>query len=100
MRRAVHEPITDEELVLAKQQAVSSILLSLESSGARVGALARQEIIHGRWLSPDEIIGRIEAVTRDDAQRVAHTCFKTESLALGALGNLNGFVVDRSRLEI
>jgi predicted Zn-dependent peptidase len=100
MRRAVHEPIADEELSLAKQQAVSSILLSLESSGARVGALARQEIIHGRWLSPDEIIGRIEAVTRDDAQRVAHSCFKTESLALGALGNLNGFFVDRSRLEI
>lgn len=100
MRRAVREPITNEELGLAKEQAVSSILLSLESSGARVGALARQEIIHGRWLSPEEIIGRIEAVTPDDAQRVAQTCFKTDSLALGALGNLNGFTVDRARLEI
>jgi len=100
MRRAVHEPVTAEELVLAKQQAVSSILLSLESSGARVGALARQEIIHGRWLSPEEIIRRIEAVTQEDTQRVAQTCFTTESLALGALGNLNGFSVDRSRLQI
>jgi predicted Zn-dependent peptidase len=100
MRRVVREPITDEELSLAKQQAISSILLSLESSGARVSALARQEIIHGRWLSPEEIIGRIEAVTQDDAQRVAQSCFKSECLALGALGNLNGFFVDRSRLEI
>jgi predicted Zn-dependent peptidase len=100
LRRAVREPVAEEELSLAKEQAVSSILLSLESSGARVGALARQEIIHGRWLSPEEIIARIEAVTREDAHRVAHSYFKTESLALGALGNLNGFKVDRSRLEI
>jgi len=100
LRRAVREPVSDEELNLAKQQAISSILLGLESSGARVGALARQEIIHGRRISPDEIIKRIEAVTREDVQRVAKACFTTESLALGALGNLNGFVVDRSRLEI
>lgn len=100
LRRVVHEPVSDEELTLAKQQAVASILLSLESSGARVGALARQEIIHGRWLSPDEIIRRIQSVTKEDAQRVAQTCFTNESLALGALGNLNGFSVDRSRLEI
>jgi predicted Zn-dependent peptidase len=100
LRRAVREPVTDEELKLAKEQAVSSILLGLESSGARMGALARQEIIHGRRISPDEIIKSIEAVTREDTQRVAQMCFTTESLALGALGNLNGFSVDRARLEI
>jgi predicted Zn-dependent peptidase len=62
--------------------------------------LARQEIIHGRRISPDEIIRYIEAVTAEDAQRVAQSCFSTSQLALGALGNLNGFSVDRARLEI
>jgi predicted Zn-dependent peptidase len=100
LRRIVREPVIEEELNLAKQQAISSILLGLESSSARVGALARQEIIHGRRISPDEIIKRIGAVTQEDVQRVAQSCFTTEALALGALGNLNGFVVDRSRLEI
>ena len=100
MRRAVREPVGADELQLAKEQAVASVLLSLESSGARAGALARQEIIHGRWFSPQEIIERIEAVTPEDALRVAQTCFTTPALALGALGNLNGFSVDRSRLEI
>src|SRR5207237_3187309 len=71
LRRAVREPVTEEELNLAKEQAVSSILLGLESSGARVGALARQEIVHGRRIAPDEIIRSIEAVTREDAQRGA-----------------------------
>jgi predicted Zn-dependent peptidase len=100
MRRVVNESVPDEELKLAKDQALSSILLSLESSSARVSALARQEIIHGRRISPEEIIERIEAVNADDLQRVARQYFTSESLALGALGNLNGFCVDRSRLRI
>ena len=100
MRRAVREPVAEDELQLAKEQAIASVLLSLESSSSRVGALARQEIFHGRRISPDEIIERIEAVTPADAQRVAQNCFTTPALALGALGNLNGFAVNRARLEI
>jgi predicted Zn-dependent peptidase len=100
MRRIVREPVSEDELQFAKEQAISSVLLSLESSSARVGALARQEIIHGRRISPDEIIRSIEAVTREHVQRVAQSCFTTATLALGALGNLNGFEVDRARLEI
>jgi predicted Zn-dependent peptidase len=100
LRRAVREPAAEEELTLAKEQAISTILLSLESSSARVGALARQEIVHGRRIPPDEIIQRVEAVTREDMLALAQTHFTTESLAVGALGNLNGFAVDRSRLEI
>lgn len=100
LRRVVREPVTNEELKLAKEQAISTILLSLESSSARAGALARQEIVHGRRIAPDEIIKRIEAVTQEDTLRLAQEHFTTPSLALGALGNLNGFVVDRARLEI
>jgi len=100
MRRIVREPVSENELQLAKEQATSSVLLSLESSSARAGALARQEIIHGRRIAPDEIIRSVEAVTREDVQRVAQSCFTTPTLALGALGNLNGFKVDRARLEI
>jgi len=100
LRRIVRESVTEEEMSVAKEQAISSILLGLESSSARAGTLARQEIIHGRRISPDEIISRLQSVTRDEVQHVAQTFFNTESLALGALGNLNGFRVDRSRLEI
>ena len=100
MRRVVNESVPEEELKLAKDQALSSILLSLESSSARVSALARQEIIHGRRIPPEEIIEKMEAVTPEDLCRVARNYFRSETLALGALGNLNGFLVDRSRLKI
>ncbi len=100
LRRVVKESVSSAELKLAKEQAISSILLGLESSSSRASALARQEIIHRRRISPDEVVKQIEAVNCEELQQVARTYFKTEKLALGALGNLNGFHVDRSRLEI
>ena len=100
MRRVVTESVSEEELKLAKDQALSSILLGLESSSARVSGLARQEIIHGRRISTAETIEKIEAANTGDLQRVAREFFRSDSLALGALGNLNGFRVDRSRLKI
>jgi predicted Zn-dependent peptidase len=100
LRRVLREPVGEEELRLAKDQAVASILLGLESSSARVGVLARQEIYHGRRIPADEVIARIEAVTPDDLRRLAREFFRTDALALGALGDLNGFKVDRSRLEV
>jgi predicted Zn-dependent peptidase len=66
----------------------------------RAGALARQEIVHGRRITPDEIIRRLEEVTREDIERVARQHFTTEAMSLAALGDLNGFSVDRARLEI
>jgi predicted Zn-dependent peptidase len=100
LRRLVREDVPEDELQLAKDQAVASILLSLESSSSRAGVLARQEIVHGRRHSPDETIARIEAVTCADLRRVAETYFKSESMALAVLGDMNGFQADRSRLTI
>ncbi|MBA3568166.1 MAG: insulinase family protein [Pyrinomonadaceae bacterium] len=100
LRRVVNESVSSAELKLAKEQAISSILLGLESSSSRASALARQEIIHHRRISPDEVVKQIEAVDCEELLQVARTFFTTGNLALGALGNLNGFHVDRLRLEI
>lgn len=100
LRRIVRESVGAEELKLVKDQAIASILLGLESSGVRAGALARQEIVHGKRLAPDEIIKRLDAITPDDLQRIARAFFTSDAMALGALGDFNGFSVDRSRLEI
>jgi predicted Zn-dependent peptidase len=100
MRRVLRESVGEDELRLVKDQSVSSILLGLESTSARASALARQEIVHGRRISPDEIIERVERVTPEDMRRVASEFFRTDALALAALGDLNGFKVDRARLEV
>ncbi len=100
LRSVLREPASEEELRLVKDQSIASILLGLESTSARAGTLARQEITHGTWFPPDEIIRRIEAVTPEEMQHIARTYFETDTLALAALGDLNGFKVDRARLEI
>jgi len=100
LRAVVHGSVSEDELRIAKEQAISSILLGLESSSARASTLARQEIIHGRRISPDEVVEKIRAITPEHLKDIAQTYFRSESLALGALGNLNGFKVDRSRLQI
>jgi predicted Zn-dependent peptidase len=100
LREVVKENVSEEELRIVKEQAIASILLGLESSSARASTLARQEIIHGRRISPDQVIEKIRAATADDLREIAQTYFKSEQVSLGALGNLNGFKVNRSRLEI
>jgi predicted Zn-dependent peptidase len=100
MRRVLREPVGEDELRLVKDQAVSSILLGLESTSARAGTLARQEIVHGRRIATEQVIERIERVTPEDMLRVASEFFRTDVLAVGALGDLNGFKVNRARLEV
>jgi predicted Zn-dependent peptidase len=100
MRRVLREAVGGEELRLVKDQSVSSILLGLESTSARAGTLARQEIVHGRRIAPEQVIERIERVTPEDLLRVAGEFFRTDALAVGALGDLNGFKVNRARLEV
>jgi predicted Zn-dependent peptidase len=100
LRAVVKETVSEEELRIVKDQAISSILLGLESSSARASTLARQEILHGRRISPDEVIQKLRAVTSEELKEVAQKYFTSDTLSFGALGNLNGFRVDRSRLSI
>jgi predicted Zn-dependent peptidase len=100
MRKIVRDGVTEDELELVKQQGIASILLGLESTGVRAGTLVRQEIVHGKTIPVDKTLKNIEAVTPDDIQTLARQFFQTERIALAALGNLNGFKVERSRLEI
>ena len=46
----------------------------------------------------DELIEKIEAVTVDDLQGLAQEFFKTESIAVTALGNLSGLKISRDQL--
>jgi predicted Zn-dependent peptidase len=73
-------------------------MLSLESSTARMSNLARQEMYFERFYDLDELIEKIEAVTTADLTELANQFFKTESVALTALGNLPGLKITRDQL--
>jgi len=90
--------VTEEELLRAKNHLKGSLMLSLESTSARMSNLARQELYFGRFYSLDEIVASIDAVTREEVQALAQEFFRTEQIAVTVLGPLNGFTLDRSRL--
>jgi predicted Zn-dependent peptidase len=90
--------VTEEELRRAKEHLKGSLMLSLESTSARMTNLARQEIYFGRFFSLDEIIAAIEAVTAEDIRAIAQNFFRPEKIAATLLGNLNGFKLTRDQL--
>jgi predicted Zn-dependent peptidase len=61
-------PVPEEELRRSKDQLKGSLMLSLESSTARMSNLARQEMYYDHFYGLDELIERIEAVTVEDLQ--------------------------------
>jgi predicted Zn-dependent peptidase len=87
-----------EELQRAKDQLKGSLMLSLESSTARMSNLARQEMYYNRFFGLDEIIERIQAVTVADLLQSANELFQPKLIAVTVLGNLNGFKITRDSL--
>ena len=99
LRRIKEELVGSEELQRNKDQLKAGLMLNLESTSSRMSALAQQEMIFGHFISPDEIIAEVNAVTAEGVQRIANDIFKPETLAVTVLGNLDGFKVEREQLQ-
>jgi len=97
-RKLKSEPVPADELRRSKDQLKGSLMLSLESSTARMSNLARQEMYFDRFYDLDELIEKIEAVTTEDLQSLANEFFHTELIAVTALGNLSGLKISRDQL--
>ena len=91
--------ISDEELRRTKEQLKGSLMLSLESTTARMSNLARQEMYFDRFFGLDEIIERIEAVTAEELVGLANDFFITDKIAVTVLGNLEGMKLTREQLQ-
>lgn len=98
LRRIKEEPVGEEELQLNKDQLKAVVRLNLESASSRMSSLATHEMNFGRFISPDEVIAEIEAVTAEGLQKMANEIFQTDKLAVTVLGNLKGFKLKRSQL--
>ena len=97
-RKLKTETVPPEELRRAKDQLKGSLMLSLESSTARMSNLARQEMYFDRFYTLDELIEKIEGVTAEELKELAEQFFHTDSIAVTVLGNLNGLKLTRDQL--
>ena len=97
-RELKNNPVPADELRRAKDQLKGSLMLSLESSTARMSNLARQEMYYDHFTGLNEIIERVEEVTVEDLIKLANDFFKSEAIAVPVLGNLNGLKIPREQL--
>ncbi|MCU0239659.1 MAG: insulinase family protein [Pyrinomonadaceae bacterium] len=100
MKRLKRDGVTVDELNLAKEQTVATVLLGLEDSSVRAGNLAQTEITHGKIISIEETLQSVEKVTIEEIQQLANEFFQTENITLAAIGNLKNIKIARERLEV
>lgn len=78
--------VHEVELNRAKQQLKASQMMMLESVGNRCEQLAYQMMVHGRPLSRDEIINKIDAVHLPDLKAIVQTITQSQ-YTLSSIGD-------------
>ncbi len=84
--------LEDGEIDRARTQMKAGLLMSRESTTARCEALARQMLIFGRYISEEEIVEKIDAVTAEDIRRCAQALFCDASPTVASIGPAEGIV--------
>jgi predicted Zn-dependent peptidase len=80
------ETISEAEIARVKAQMKAGLLMALESSGERIGQLARQMIAWGRPIPLAELVEKVEAVTVESARAAARALIGRGKLATAVLG--------------
>lgn len=75
LRETVRTPVSARTLQRTKDQLKGNLILGLESPGNRMHRLAKMELYASEWLSLDDVVDRIDAVTVEDIQKVVNDLF-------------------------
>ena len=85
LKKLADQSIEYDEIKAAGDHIKGGLLLSAESTDSRMTRLAKNEINLGKFISYDEVIRKINAVTPDDIRQMATQCLK-KGPALVCLG--------------
>jgi predicted Zn-dependent peptidase len=84
--RIAAEPLDADELEKARNFAKGRLVLSLEDPKGTILFALRDEVLEGRLREPAEVLAGLDAVTREDVQRVAQDIVRAERLNLALIG--------------
>ena len=80
--------ISKKELIRAKTQVRGGLLLSQESVLQRMHRLGKSELVYNRFITIEEILKKINALTEEDVQSFARELFDPEQMTITVLGPL------------
>jgi predicted Zn-dependent peptidase len=86
--------VRSPELARAKENLKGRILLSLESTSARMTRLGKSTITETPLLSPEQIVRRLEAVTADEVAELGDALFARVLLSVAGIGADEGRFLD------
>ncbi len=86
LHRFVGDPASDEEIERSRENVKGRIVLSLESTTARMNRLGTSVLCDLPILSVDELIDRIDAVTIEDVRVLAADLFAPATLSAAGVG--------------
>jgi predicted Zn-dependent peptidase len=78
--------LPDSELAKGKQMARGRIQLRMEDTRSVAGWIGSQELLLDEILTVDEVVARLDAVTRDDLLRVGRQILAPANAALAVVG--------------
>jgi predicted Zn-dependent peptidase len=84
--KALASDVEEDELVRAKAQIRSGLLMGLEQASARCEQIAAQYLTFGRLFSPRELIARVDAVDAAAVRRMAARILASGPMSLAVLG--------------
>jgi predicted Zn-dependent peptidase len=86
LERFVEDPSSEEELTRSRENVKGRVVLSLESTGARMSRLGASVLNELPILSVDEVIERIDSVGLPEVCELAGELFGMEGLSVAGVG--------------
>ena len=90
LQKLKSKPVGTSELRRTKAQMKGNMMLGLENMSNRMMRLGSGELYLGDYLSLEEVLRNIEAVTSDQIQRVATTLFNFDNFSTVIFKSKNG----------
>jgi len=86
LARLRSEPVSEEELVRAKESVKGRLVLSSESTAARMTRISRATLFGLPIESLDEMLAKVDAIKVDDLTELAAELYGADRLSAAAVG--------------
>lgn len=86
LRKLRDVPVPEDEFQRTKELRKGRLLMGFEDSRSIAGWIGSQEETYGEIRTPEEVMERIDAVTREEVQELAAELFRDDRLSLAVIG--------------
>lgn len=84
--KVMAETVPDDEFARVKRNISGSIVLGLEGMSARMMRMSKNELRHGREITVEETLAKIDAVTPAAVRELANDLLRPERISTTAIG--------------